>query len=86
MYKPFSEGLPETNCLVKLKEIDEASSNMLFYETAALLGLQLLILMTICGICRSSDKRFGNKKEFKRAEEPVEALFTDLNSMRQLNN
>ena len=84
-YKAFYNGSPEHLCLNQIKQISDNSNNLELILIATITTLSFLLLLTLCGICRSKDRCFNSIRGEKQPQESREVVFTDMSSMRTLN-
>lgn len=75
-FRDYQVGPPSMNCVTSIKnEIDE-SKGALGYIMAISCGLTLLLLFSLCGICRSKDYCFQQDKTEQETE------FVDLEAQK----
>ena len=69
-FKEYYDGPPKMNCVTSIKKELAEVNGVLGYTTTAISVFTLLLIFTICGICKSKDYCFQKD----RSEEAVELV------------
>jgi hypothetical protein len=71
-FKEYFEGPPTMTCITSIKQELAEVNGALGYTVCAIAGLNLLLLFTICGICRSKDWCFQQARSDQATNELVD--------------
>jgi len=82
-FKNFYEGPPKKNCISSLKDQFKKADGFLGYSFICMASFSLLQLLSICGICKSTDKCFLEEIEDQSSNDVVylDKEYDDISNM-----